>query len=90
MEKVHKETLSVLQEECAEVIVAISKIFRFGLDGKKPDIDQTNIQHLEEEIGDLICMVEILEAQGLISASNVRTAVANKQEKLKKWTKILK
>lgn len=90
MDKVHKETLSVLQEECAEVIVAVSKIFRFGVDGKKPEIDQTNIQHLEEELGDLICMIEILEAQGVVSADRIRIAVANKQEKLKKWTKILK
>lgn len=90
MNAVEEETFSVLQEECAEVIVAVSKIFRFGLDGKKPETNQTNIQHLEEELGDLICIVEILEAQGLISAANVREAVKNKQEKLKKWTNILK
>lgn len=89
MNTIEKETLSVLQEECAEVVVAVSKIFRFGLEGKKPDTEQTNIEHLEEELGDLLCMIDILQEKGLISKGNVETAIVNKREKLKKWTNIL-
>ena len=48
-----KETMDILQEECAEVIVAISKISRFGLDNVKPGKPLTNRQHLAEELGDL-------------------------------------
>ena len=31
-----KERLDLLQEECAEIIQAVSKIKRFGFEGKHP------------------------------------------------------
>jgi len=33
MQNSHKEVLLIAQEECAEVTQAISKVFRFGIDG---------------------------------------------------------
>ena len=55
-----REILLILQEECAEVTQAISKCFRFGPDQMKPGKEFTNINMLEEEIGDLFAMVELL------------------------------
>ena len=52
------EILSIAQEECAEVIQAISKCFRFGLDNVKPGKPKTNREHLEEELGDLMAMLK--------------------------------
>ena len=49
-----QEILLILQEECAEVTQAISKCFRFGLDNFKPGKPKTNLEHLEDELGDLI------------------------------------
>jgi NTP pyrophosphatase (non-canonical NTP hydrolase) len=46
-----KEVMSVLQEECAEVIQAVSKINRFGMHGEWQGI--TNKQSLVTEIGDV-------------------------------------
>ncbi len=43
-----KEVMDILQEECAEVIQAVSKISRFGLDNYKPGKPKTNREHLEE------------------------------------------
>ena len=37
MNNKQKEVLSIAQEECGEVIVAISKIFRFGFDSRWPE-----------------------------------------------------
>ena len=45
------EILSITIEEAAEIIQAISKIFRFGIDTSWKG--ETNREHLEEEIGDL-------------------------------------
>ena len=59
MDNEMKEILCITQEECAEVSQAVSKIFRFGPDQVKFDLDKTNREHLEEEIGDLLCMIDI-------------------------------
>lgn len=55
------ELLEIMQEECAEVIQAISKIKRFGLDAHNPaDESKTpNSLHLLNEIGDVVGMVQM-------------------------------
>lgn len=81
-----KEVLAILMEESAEVIQAVSKIFRFGLDTSWKG--ETNRQHLEEELGDLLCLVEILETVGVVNPENLLQAKNKKYEKLKKWSNI--
>ena len=83
-----KEIMDILQEECAEVIQAVSKCNRFGLDNLKPGKPLTNAQHLEGEIGDLLAMVDLLQSKGIITAAGVAAAQAAKVEKLKKWSNI--
>lgn len=73
-----KEALVITQEECAEVIQVISKIFRFGLD--------ENDHRLEDEIGDLLCMIELLVNLGVVKANKLDLAKRVKAEKLKKWS----
>lgn len=48
------EYLNILQEECAEVIQSVSKIKRFGWTDK-------NIENLQTEVGDLLCMLDMLK-----------------------------
>ena len=81
-----KEVMSILQEECAEVIQAVSKIFRFGIDMEYNN--RTNRERLTEEVGDLMCMIQLLHETGLIDSTNSITAAENKREKLKKWSNI--
>jgi NTP pyrophosphatase (non-canonical NTP hydrolase) len=88
MDPKQKEALDILQEECAEVIQAVSKISRFGLDNLKPGKPKTNREHLEEELGDLVAMIDILTRNGVIDSANIEMAAAAKVEKLKKWSKI--
>jgi NTP pyrophosphatase (non-canonical NTP hydrolase) len=75
-----RETLVITQEECAEVIQVISKIFRFGLD--------ENDHRLEDEIGDLLCMIELLVNLGVVRPDKLELAKRIKAEKLKKWSKL--
>jgi len=72
------ELLTITMEECAEVIKECSKIQRFGL---TPDKNM-----LELEIGDLMCMIEILEEYGMIDLEQVKMAARGKREKLKQWS----
>ena len=83
-----KEVMDILQEECAEVIQAVSKISRFGLDNYKPGKPKTNRQHLEEELGDMIAMIDILHNMDIVSWTNIDRAAEAKREKLKKWSNI--
>jgi NTP pyrophosphatase (non-canonical NTP hydrolase) len=82
------EVMNILCEECAEVIQAVSKINRFGIDNYKPGKSKTNRQHLEEELGDLLAMVDILIELGVVDESSLQQAEVAKIEKLKKWSNI--
>lgn len=88
MQVKQKEALDILQEECAEVIVAVSKISRFGLDNYKPNKPLTNRQHLAEELGDLTCMIELMYELDLVDPAEVSLYAQAKREKLKKWSNI--
>lgn len=88
MNDIDKEILLITQEECAEVIQAISKVFRFGM--VDTHNGQTNREHLEEEIGDLMCMIDILIDSGIVSEAAVMTAKNEKLNKLKVWSGIFK
>ena len=90
MKEQEREVMNILSEECAEVIQAISKCHRFGLDNYKPGKPKTNREHLEEELGDLLAMVDILLEMGVIKKSNLQQAEIAKVEKLKKWSNIFK
>lgn len=88
MDELNNEVLDILQEECAEVIQAVSKVRRFGIDNTKPNTEHTNREHLEEEIGDLLAMVDILLINNVVNWANLHAAKRAKIEKLKKWSNI--
>jgi NTP pyrophosphatase (non-canonical NTP hydrolase) len=81
-----REVMLITQEECAEVTQAISKVFRFGFLSEHNG--RNNRQHLEEEIGDLMCMVDLMREANLINWENVIDASAKKRDKLRKWSNI--
>jgi NTP pyrophosphatase (non-canonical NTP hydrolase) len=83
-----RETLVITQEEAAEVIKEISKIFRFGIDEQHKS-GAVHRQVLEEEIGDFLAMVDLLVEQGVVSQSNLDAAKVAKIEKLRIWSNIL-
>ena len=84
----NNEVMDILQEECAEVIQAVSKIRRFGIDNAKPGTDYNNREHLEEELGDMLAMIDILMVNEVVSWGNLHAAKRAKIEKLKKWSSI--
>lgn len=84
MDKVNKEIMLIAQEECAEVVQAISKVFRFGMDERYND--RTNKQRLEEETGDLLCMIQLMMDKGIIDESKVYNASLQKRHKLETWS----
>lgn len=78
-----RDTLDMVQEECAEIIQAAAKAKRFGLidswDGA------TNRQKLETEIGDLLCIISILVDNKVLDHDAIEVARFKKFLKMKKW-----
>ena len=84
-----KEIMVILQEEAAEVIQEISKIFRFGIDENHRD-GMSHRQRLTEELGDLLTMIDLLKDHRLIDPAALEMAKQAKVTKLKKYSGIYK
>jgi len=83
------EILDILQEECAEVIVAISKIRRFGIDNSYKE-GGTQREHLIQELGDVSLLIELLQAHHVLHPQQLKEAQDRKAQKLNKWSTIYK
>ena len=84
-----REILLILQEEAVEVAKEVSKIMRFGPDQIKPGKELTNIQVLQEELGDLLAMIELLVDKDIgVNTEGLELAKKAKFEKLKKSSNI--
>lgn len=82
-----KEVMIIAQEEAAEVIQEISKVFRFGIDDCHRD-GMTHRQRLETEIGDLLCMIDLMMDHRLIDPVGVEIARQAKITKLRQYSNL--
>lgn len=80
------EALGILQEECAETVVVISKIRRFGIDTEYTRGTGTKRENLTQELGDILAMVAILVKQGVVDQESLEQSAALKIEKLKQYS----
>lgn len=76
------EILLILQEECAEVIQAISKIKRFGM--------ENNREQFEQEVADVLCMIGLCFENGILDQDEekLKKRIKVKEERLKKYSSI--
>jgi NTP pyrophosphatase (non-canonical NTP hydrolase) len=81
------ELLEILAEECAEIIQEKSKIFRFGIVKESHHVDgQNHLQCLEQELGDLLAMIEMVRDSRMgITEAGLQAAKKKKLEKVVKW-----
>ena len=84
--KKKNELLVITMEECGELVQACSKVLRHCNDIEKND---KWLEALEEEAGDVLCMLELLAEKKIVSWQNLENRVKYKRKKLKKWSKIL-
>jgi NTP pyrophosphatase (non-canonical NTP hydrolase) len=82
-----QEILDILQEECAEVIQAVSKCRRFGIDNSHKD-GLTQREQLVQELGDVTLMIELLKSYYLFTEKELHEAMVAKSLKLAQWSKI--
>jgi NTP pyrophosphatase (non-canonical NTP hydrolase) len=76
-----QELLIITMEECGELIQECSKSIR-----KK---DYYGNERLTEEVGDVMCMIELLHEYDLISYADIEERVLEKKKKLSKWSNLI-
>ena len=76
-----QELMTITMEECGELIQQCSKAIRCD--------NYHDNEKLTEEVGDVMCMLELLHEYDLISWEDVYERVEVKKKKLKKWSNLL-
>ena len=76
-----QELLTITMEECSELIQECSKSIRKE--------HYYNNKELTEEVGDVMCMIELLHEYDLISYTDIEERVLEKKKKLMKWSNLL-
>lgn len=79
-----KELLTIFMEECAEATVEASKLIRFGSD------TFGDVYRMEVEVGDILCMIDLLEEYGIINKLEIDQHKKTKRLKLKQWSNLTK
>lgn len=74
-----QELLIITMEECGELIQECSKCIR---------MNDYNRDELTEEIGDVLCMIELLKSNELVNEHELNRQITLKKLKLKKWSSI--
>jgi len=76
-----QELLTITMEECGELIQECSKSIR-----KK---DYYGNERLTEEVGDVMCMIELLHEYDLVPYTDIEERVKVKRNKLKQWSDLI-
>jgi hypothetical protein len=84
----NKEALIILMEECAEVQCEAAKCLRFGIDSDFLQNGKTALTRLNEEVGDLLAMVDILIEYGVIDPDIIEDQKQIKFNKLTAWSNL--
>ena len=75
------ELLVITMEECGEMIEACSKAIRCE--------DYTNNKRMVEEVGDVLCMIDLIKKRGLLNSKDLESRIKLKKQKLKKWSNLI-
>lgn len=80
-----REIITILVEECAEVQQRATKALRFGIEEIQPGQMMTNAQRLAAEVGDMLEMVEILVAMGVLDRAEIDFGRGAKKRQLARF-----
>lgn len=83
-----QQLLVITMEECGEVIQACSKLLRRGHKDGSIKNNKKQMHDLQDEVGDLYCMIQLLIENGWIDKYLLEGRTLYKKAKLKKWSDI--
>lgn len=81
------ERLALLAEECAEVVMAVTKIQRHGFSSYNPLVpgSLTNREALEKEVGHVLCAIQILLDAEDVQGGRIDGWRGRKQAEIHRW-----
>lgn len=79
------ERLAILAEECGEVIQVIGKILRHGYGSYHPITNESNVERLQAECGDVRAAMLMLCGAGDIQKDMIHYHADQKLERVKKY-----
>jgi NTP pyrophosphatase (non-canonical NTP hydrolase) len=81
------ERLAILGEELGEAQQAVGKILRHGYESYNPDeiAGRSNRSNLQRELGDVMCVLDMLVAADDLSRTSIEARRTEKSEKIKKY-----
>lgn len=81
------ERLACLSEELGEAQQAIGKILRHGYGSCNPDVfaSPTNRKNLERELGDILCVIKMMENAYDVDQTSIHNYSIKKEQKLQKY-----
>lgn len=83
-----QQLMIISAEECGELTQVCMKYMRRYTDANQ--ITTESRKKLVEEVGDVICMIELMKTYNLISDKEIQERIVEKQNKLKKWSNLIK
>jgi NTP pyrophosphatase (non-canonical NTP hydrolase) len=75
-----QELMTIMMEECGELIQQCSKSIRSD--------NYYDNEKLTEEVGDVMCMIDLLHEYDIISWTDVDKRVLEKKKKLQRWSNL--
>ena len=77
-----QQLMVITMEECAELQTVCSKILRQGTAEYKQ-------KELVEELGDVYCMIQLMQQWDLVSWEDIDNREQEKLKKLEKWSDLI-
>jgi NTP pyrophosphatase (non-canonical NTP hydrolase) len=81
-DRIAQELMVITAEESGELVQRCMKVVRGGFSDKNRD-------NLLEEVGDVLCMIELMVEHELLTNDEIRARVEVKRNKLKKWSSLI-
>ncbi len=82
------EALYILAEECGEVVQAVMKCLRHGMESCHPEHSTTNREKLEKEVADVQVLIAYLVRTEVLDPEKIREGRALKRESLKEYSNL--
>lgn len=81
--QVVRELMMITAEECGELTQVCCKVLR------RDQLDDKYREKLIEEVGDVVCMVELMIEHGVLTKKEINARVKVKRDKLKVWSTLI-
>jgi len=86
--------MTITMEECGELTQICSKTMRkfSTIDEVLEDTTRASVNRVKliEEVGDVLCMIELMVEHGVLTNDELGARITLKRDKLKTWSNLIK